>query len=69
MAIPIVPMATPRRSGGKIVTITLDPSGINIPAPMACNTRPVIIIGKFVEIAQTNDPSVNNVSAIINNLR
>ena len=47
--------------GGKIVTITLDPNGINIPAPIACKTRPPIIIGKLVEI-QTNEE--NNKSAI-----
>ena len=45
-------------SGGKMVTITLDPNGINIPAPIACKTRPPIIIGKLVEIPQTNEPIV-----------
>lgn len=64
---PIVPIATPRFSGGKIVTITLEPNGINIPAPMACNTRPLIIIGKLNEIAQTKEPNVNSVKPIINN--
>lgn len=47
-----------------MVTITLDPNGINIPAPIACKTRPPIIIGKLVEIPQTNEPIVNNTSAI-----
>ena len=39
-------------------------NGINIPAPIACKTRPPIIIGKLVEIPQTNEPIVNNTSAI-----
>ena len=52
-----------------MVTITLDPNGINIPAPIACKTRPPIIIGKLVEIPQTNEPIVNNKSAIKNSLR
>ena len=49
-----------------MVTITLEPNGINIPAPMA-NTRPLIIIGKLNEIAQTKEPNVNSAKPIINN--
>ncbi len=50
-----------------MVTITLEPNGINIPAPMACNIRPLIIIGKLNEIAQTKEPNVNSAKPIINN--
>ena len=49
-----------------MVTITLEPNGINIPAPIACNTRPLIIIGKLNEIAQTKEPNVNSAKPIIN---
>ena len=36
---------------------------------MACNTRPTIMIGKFIEIAQINEPIVKSTNATKNNFR
>ena len=56
IAIPIIPIALPRFSGGYKLKITVCTSGIITPAPVACSNLPTNKIEKLGAMALTIVP-------------
>ncbi|MNQ86791.1 hypothetical protein D3C85_1019930 [compost metagenome] len=69
MAMPIVPMAAPRLSGGKTVRNTFITRGMMMPAPPAWMIRPISMMEKVGATAHMTEPAPNMAIAQMNNDR
>ena len=69
MTIPAMPMAVPRSSTGNTSSGTVPTSGIRMPAPAACSTRPMIRMAKLGPTAHATVPTTNRPMDRKNSLR